>query len=93
MRIQKIRIISNNICYGAEPSPKDEVEQHLNISANGRVWFTGYNYASGFEKYKIGRKHQFSNDKSITEEMLTLFAQYCESELLVCDATDIGLWK
>lgn len=35
MNIQKIRIISNNICYGPGPSPKDEVEQHLTISANG----------------------------------------------------------
>lgn len=38
MLIRKIRIISNNICYGSEPSPKDEVEQHLTISANGRIW-------------------------------------------------------
>lgn len=44
MRIQKIRIISNNICYGPEPSQKDEVEQHLTISANGRVVLSRYNY-------------------------------------------------
>ncbi|WP_129043097.1 hypothetical protein [Clostridium tetani] len=85
--------MSNNICYAPKPSSKDEVEQHLTISANGRVWFMGYNYASGFGKYKIGRKQQFSIDKSTTEELLTLFAQYCESEPLVCYATDIGLWE
>lgn len=93
MRIRKIKIISNNICYGPEPSPKDEVEQHLTISANGRVWFTGYNYASGSGKYQIGRKQQFSIGKYFTEELLTFFAQYCESEPLVCYATDIGIWK
>ncbi|MBV4432731.1 hypothetical protein KM803_15615, partial [Clostridium tyrobutyricum] len=84
---------TNNICYGLEPSPKDEVEQHLTISANGRVWFTGYNYTSDFGKYEISRKCQFSIDKSITEELLTLFAKYCESEPMVCYATDIGIWE
>ncbi|MCO1604491.1 hypothetical protein [Desulfosporosinus nitroreducens] len=45
MQIQKIRIVSNNISYGPEPLLEDEVEQHLTISASGRVWFTGYKYA------------------------------------------------
>lgn len=93
MNIQKIRIISNNICYGPEPSPKDEVEQHSTISANGRVWFTSYNYASGFGKYQIDRKQQFSIEKLIVDEILNLFSQYCESDQLLCYATDIGIWE
>ena len=93
MDIQKIRIISNNICYGPEPSPTDEVEQHLTISANGRVWFTGYSYAGGFGKYKITRKNQFSIEKTIVDEILNLFSKYCESEYILCYATDIGMWK
>ncbi|KOA19352.1 hypothetical protein CLHOM_24580 [Clostridium homopropionicum DSM 5847] len=93
MRIRKIRIISNNICYGPEPSPKDEVEQHLTISSKGRVWFTGYNYADGFGKYKIGRKQQFSIEKKIVDEIFNLFSQYYERNQLLCYATDIGIWK
>lgn len=93
MCIQKIRIISNNICYGPEPSPKDEVEQHLTISVNGRVCFTGYNYSGGFGKYKIGRKQQFSIEKIIVDEIFNLFSQYCESEQLLYYATDIGIWE
>lgn len=93
MDIQKIRIISNNICYGPEPSPTDEVEQHLTISSTGRVWFTGYNYAGGFGKYGIGRKQQFSIGKIIIQEVLNLFSQYCESGQLRCYATDIGVWE
>lgn len=93
MNIQKIRIISNSICYGPEPYPKDEVEQHLTISANGRVWFTDYNYASGFGKYQIGRKQQFSIENIIADEILNLFSQYCESEQLLCYVTDIGIWE
>jgi hypothetical protein len=93
MSIRKIRIISNNICYGPEPSSTDEVEQHLTISATGRVWFTGYNYDGGFGKYKIGRKQQFSIEKKIVDEILNLFSQYCEREHLLCYATDIGIWE
>lgn len=93
MDIQKIRIISNNICYGPEPSPTDEVEQHLTISSTGRVWFTGYNYAGGFGKYEIGRKQQLSIEKITINEILNLFSQYCESEQLLCYATDIGIWE
>ncbi|MHC6181047.1 hypothetical protein ACYUJ6_14570 [Clostridium sp. JNZ X4-2] len=93
MDIQKIKIISNNICYGPEPSPIDEVEQHLTISSTGRIWFSGYNYAGGFGKYKIGRKYQFSISKSITDEIFKLFSQYFESEQLLCYATDIGVWE
>lgn len=93
MDIKKIRIISNNICYGPEPSSKDEVEQHLTISENGRVCFTGYNYAGGFGKYKIGRKNDLSIEKTIVSEILNLFSQYCESEDLLCYVTDIGIWK
>jgi hypothetical protein len=38
LQIQTVRIISNNICFGPEPLPDDEVEQHLTISASGRIW-------------------------------------------------------
>ena len=37
MDIYKIKLISNNICYGPEPSTTDEVEQHLTISSIGDV--------------------------------------------------------
>ncbi|GAA3658018.1 hypothetical protein [Asaccharospora irregularis] len=93
MDIQKIRIISNNICYGPEPSSTDEVEQHLTISSTGRVWFTGYNYAGGFGKYEIGRKKQFNIKKITTDEILNLFSQYCEGGQLLCYATDVGDWE
>lgn len=45
------------------------------------------------ENMKLVENISIASDKSITEEMLPLFAQYCESEPLVCYATDIGLWK
>lgn len=53
MQIQKVRIISNNICYGPKPLPEDEVEQHLTISASGRVWFTGYSMLMGLTNMRL----------------------------------------
>ena len=38
--LKKIRIVSNNICYGPMPDSDDEVEQHLTINDEGRVWFS-----------------------------------------------------
>jgi hypothetical protein len=93
LQIQKVRIISNNICYGPEPLPEDEVEQHLTISASGRVWFAGYKYANGFGKFKICRRQQFAIGKPVVKEILALFSQYINSNQLVCYATDIGSWE
>ena len=42
--LQKIRIVSNSICYGPPPEPEEEVEQHLTINAEGRVWFSSYKF-------------------------------------------------
>lgn len=90
MQIQTVRIISNNICFGPEPLPDDEVEQHLTISASGRIWFTGYKYGNGFGQFEISRKQQFNIGKSAVKEILELFSQYIESDQLTYYATDIG---
>ena len=36
--LQKIRLVSNSICYGPCPEPDDEVEQRLTITSEGKVW-------------------------------------------------------
>lgn len=93
LKIKKVRIVSNNICYGPEPLPEDEVEQRLTISASGRVWFTAYKYANGFGKYEVCRKQQLAIGKPAAKQMLELFSQYINSNQLVCYATDIGTWE
>lgn len=93
MQIQKVRIVSNNISFGPTPLPEDEVEQHLTISAIGRVWFTGYKYANGFDEFEICRRKQFAIGKAAAKEILMLFSKYLNSNPLVWYATDIGQWK
>ena len=51
--LKKIRIVSNNICYGPMPDPDDEVEQHLTINDEGRVWFLGFKAYASFGKNEI----------------------------------------
>lgn len=90
---QKIRIISNNICYGPCPMPEDEVEQHITITDDGRVWFSGYNFGSGNVKYERGRTKMFSLDKDKADRIFSAFTRFFSGEFDDIFATDIGTWE
>ena len=93
MKIKKVTLISNNICYGPEPKQQTEVEQKLTILKNGRVWFTGYNYNGGFKNYKIGRKIQLSIGKksaALIFEKINEFLRNGNADVFV---TDMGYWE
>ena len=89
--IQKVQIISNNICYGPPPDDGTEVEQHLTISASGKIWFNGYNFKGGFDKYERGRSFQLSIGTEKAKMLLDLIGQYLITDLIVM-ATDCGSW-
>lgn len=93
MDIQKIKIISNNICYGPEPYPTDEVEQHLTVSANGQVCFSSYNYGEEFEENQLGRKNNFSITEENAARILNAVGTYFEDNTINVFATDIGTWN
>ena len=38
-QIKGMKLISNHLCYGPRPEPDDEIEQHLSLFADGRVFF------------------------------------------------------
>ena len=54
-----MRIVSNNICYSPIPEPDEEVEQHLTINDEGRVWLSGYNLENEGEPYEKARTRNF----------------------------------
>lgn len=89
---QKIRIVSNNICYGLPPEPEDEVEQHITINAEGRVWFSAYNFGEGFGRYKKARSQIYKIDKAVAGKVLNSVASYFSGEYDELFATDIGDW-
>ncbi|MDQ0155453.1 hypothetical protein [Robertmurraya andreesenii] len=90
---KKIRIISNNIGYGPCPMPEDEVEQHLTITDDGRVWFSGYNFGSGSGKYERGRTKTFRLDREKANLIFSSFTRFFSGEFDDIFATDIGSWE
>lgn len=90
--LKKMRIISNNICYGPMPKPNDEIEQHITINDEGRVWFSGYNYGHGGERYEKTRSKNFKIEKIATDKLLNAIAAYFSNEYVEIFATDIGGW-
>lgn len=89
---QKVRIVSNNICYGPPPEPDDEVKQHITINADGRVWFSAYNFGSGFDGHKKSRSKIYKIEKDNAARVLNSIAQYFSTEYIEVFATDIGEW-
>lgn len=90
--LKKVRIVSNNICYGPMPKPNEEVEQHIIINDEGRVWFSGYNYGHGGERYEKARSRNFKIDKTSADKLLNAIADYFGNEYVEIFATDIGDW-
>lgn len=91
--VSKIQITSNNIGYGPCPEPNEEVEQRLTIAADGRVWFSGYNYGQGFEQYERGRTKNYSIGKEAVARILNAVGTYFSDEYDTVFATDIGSWE
>lgn len=89
---KKMRIISNDICYGPCPSPEDEVEQRLTVNNQGRVWLSSYAFGGGFGKYKKIKAKNFSIDPSAAKELLNQVAACFSQGNSVPYATDIGDW-
>lgn len=88
---QKLRLISNNICYGPCPQPNDEVEQHLSITADGRVPFSAYAYGNG-GKYTRIRTKNFKIDTQKAAYVLNRIGDYFLDEYEVSFVTDVGDW-
>ena len=91
--LKKMRIVSNNICYGPMPEPNDEVEQHLTVNNKGRVWVSRYNYGHTFGKYEKASSINFTIEKISADKILASFANYFGHEYSEIFATDIGIWK
>ena len=90
---QKLRIVSNNICYGPMPEPEEEVEQHITINSEGRVWFSAYNFGSGYSEHEKSRSKMYKIDKDAAAKVLDSIAAYFSNEYIEVFATDIGEWN
>lgn len=88
--VQKIRIESDNVCFGPCPEPEDEVEQHLTINNKGRIWFSGYNFGHG--KHEKVRSQSIAVDAQQTQRVLDKVGRYFMS-YNPCIVMDVGSWN
>lgn len=88
----KIRLISNNQGFGPWPEPGQEVEQHLSVSPNGRVWLSGYgmNREGGLEKL---RSLQFKIDKEFATNLCQRIGEHFAQPYEEMIVMDVGSWS
>lgn len=93
--VKRIKIHSNNICYGYCPKTGDEVEQHLTITEDGRVWITRYVIAEdlNFADYKKIEQKQFKIEPEKAKFLLSKFTKYFRDEYELSFATDVGMFE
>ena len=90
--LRKIQLISNNICYGPCPEPEDEIEQHLTITADGRVWFSRYRFGVPGSYRELIEKLTFSISSEAVKKIMGAVTDYFGNEYDLDFVTDVGSW-
>lgn len=90
--IKKIRIHSNCIAYGLLPRENMEVEQHVTVTDDGRVWLTRYafNQDLNYADLKKTEQKQFRIDADKAKFLLDKYTKYFRDEYEIAFATDVG---
>ena len=90
--VKKVKIHSNNIYYGLLPREGLEIEQHLTITDDGRVWLTRYAFDEdlNYAKFKKIEQKRFKIDAAKAKFLLDKFTQYFRDEYEISFATDVG---
>ena len=91
-QLTKIQLISNNMSYGPRPRPEDEIEQHLTITANGRVWISRYIYGEQESKLTLKEKENFTISCDDASFIMGVVAEYFKSDFEIPFVTDVGSW-
>ena len=93
--VKKVKIHSNDICFGYCPKEDDEIEQHLTITEDGRVWLTRYAIKENlnFADYKKTEQKQFRIEPEKAKFLLSKFTQYFRDEYEMSFATDVGSFE
>ena len=93
-QIKRIKIVSNDIYFGLCPKEGLEVEQHLTICSDGRVYFTGYAFAEdlNYIELKQCRRKNFKINSIEATYLVNMVAMYFKDNHQEWFATDIGTW-
>lgn len=89
--LKRIRIISNNICFGPAPFPDDEVEQRFSITSGGGIWLTRYRYGGAGGRPRLLGKEKIPATEETIQRILDAAARSFKQYKQVF-ATDVGSW-
>ena len=91
--VSKMKLVSNCMCYGPEPEDGEELEQHLTVSRDGRIWFSAYGYDHKSESgLRLIRKYQEKISPEAANYFLANVAYLFSEEVVIPYATDVGSW-
>ena len=93
--VKKVKIHSNNMGYGFLPREGTEVEQHLTITDDGRVWLTRYAISEdlNFAKLTKTEQRQFKISADKAKFLLDKYTKYFRDEYEISFATDVGSFE
>lgn len=92
-QLKKMRLISNNMGYGPEPKQEEEIEQHLSLFSDGRVFFTGYQFGDiRTGNYQRKRTKNFNIGPTRAAYLLGNVGLYFSEYQELIFVTDIGTW-
>ena len=93
--VKKVKIHSNNMGYGFLPREGTEVEQHLTITDDGRVWLTRYAISEdlNFAKLTKTEQRQFKISADKAKILLDKYTKYFRDEYEISFATDVGSFE
>lgn len=93
--VKRVKIHSNNMGYGFLPREGTEVEQHLTIADDGRVWLTRYAISEdlNFAKLKKTEQRQFKISDDKAKFLLDKYTKYFRDEYEISFATDVGSFE
>lgn len=91
--LRKIQLISSGICYGPCPEPGDEIEQHLTITADGRVWVSRYRFGVPGSEHELIEKSNFCISSEAVEKIMGAVTDYFGNEYDIEFVTDVGSWN
>ena len=89
--VRKIQLVSNCIEYGLPPAPEDEVEQHITLLSDGRVWLNRYRYGSGY-KYEVKSRETFRIHTAAAAQIMQAIEK-CFNDYEPMTVTDVGIWE
>lgn len=95
--VKKVKIHSNIMSFGFLPKTGTEIEQHLTITDDGRIWLTRYavNEDLNYADIKKTEQKQFKIAKDKAKFLLSKFTEYFRDEYdidYVMDASQFEMW-